>query len=119
MFAWDRLPEIATANGLVRPILDTATRTLDRLEAHVSTVEAGRASHAAHRHADEELVFVQHGTLEVTIGDTTHTAQAGSLVFFASGELHGMRNIGEGPATYLVVRWTSPGCAGPRPGEPA
>jgi quercetin dioxygenase-like cupin family protein len=119
VFAWDGLHAIATANGLVRPILDTATRTLDRLEAHVSTVEAGRASHAAHRHADEELVFVQQGTLEITIGDTTHTAQAGSLVFFASGDLHGMRNIGDGPATYLVVRWTSPGCAGPRPGEPA
>jgi XRE family transcriptional regulator, regulator of sulfur utilization len=33
----------------------------------------------------------------------------GSIIFNASNELHGIRNVGTGPATYHVVNWTSPG----------
>jgi hypothetical protein len=30
-------------------------------------------------------------------------------VFQASNQLHGIRNIGNGPATYHVIQWQSPG----------
>jgi hypothetical protein len=30
--------------------------------------------------------------------------------------LHGIRNAGDGPASYFVLRWTSPGKEGPKPG---
>jgi quercetin dioxygenase-like cupin family protein len=114
--AWDSLPVEKTANGERRAIFDSATATVDRLESHVTTLKAGLASHAAHRHPDEELVFVRDGVIEATINGVAQKAPAGSVIFFASNDLHGMRNAGEGQASYFVLRWTSPGKEGPKPG---
>lgn len=114
--AWDSLPVEKTQSGERRAIFDSATATVDRLETHVTTLNAGAAPHAAHRHPDEELVFVREGVIEATINGVTHKAAAGSVVFFASNDLHGMRNIGAGQASYFVLRWTSPGKEGPKPG---
>jgi quercetin dioxygenase-like cupin family protein len=33
----------------------------------------------------------------------------GSVIFNASNQLHGLRNLGTGLATYHVINWTSPG----------
>ena|ERR1041384_1694708 len=116
VFAWDSLPVEKTASGERRAVFDSVTATTDRLETHVTTVNAGTASHAAHRHPDEELVYVREGVIEATINGVTHRAPAGSVIFFASNDLHGMRNAGDGPASYFVLRWTSPGLEGPKPG---
>lgn len=116
VFAWDALPVEKTASGERRAVFDSVTATTDRLETHVTTVNAGSASHAAHRHPDEELVYVREGVIEATINGVAHRAPAGSVIFFASNDLHGMRNAGDGPASYFVLRWTSPGLEGPKPG---
>ena len=114
--AWESLPVEKTTSGERRAVFDAATATLDRLETHVTTVSVGSASHAAHRHPDEELVYVREGVVEATINGVAHKAPAGSVIFFASNDLHGMRNIGAGAASYFVLRWTSPGKEGPKPG---
>ena len=116
VYAWDSLPVEKTASGERRAIFDSATATVDRLETHVTTIDAGKASHAAHKHPDEELIFVREGVIEATINGVAHKAPAGSVIFYASNDLHGMRNAGEGPASYFVLRWTSPGKEGPKPG---
>jgi quercetin dioxygenase-like cupin family protein len=116
VFAWESLPVEQTASGERRAVFDGATATVDRLETHVTTVNAGTASHAAHRHPDEELVYVREGVIEATINGVTQRAPAGSVIFFASNDLHGMRNAGDTRASYFVLRWTSPGREGPRPG---
>lgn len=116
VFAWDQLPVEKTASGERRAVFDGATATVDRLETHVTTVNPGSASHAAHRHPDEELVYVREGVIEATIDGRTQRAPAGSVIFFASNDLHGMRNAGDVPASYFVLRWTSPGHEGPKPG---
>jgi quercetin dioxygenase-like cupin family protein len=116
VFAWQSLPVEKTASGERRAVFDAMTATVDRLETHVTTLNAGAAPHAAHRHPDEELVFVREGVVEATINGVTHKAPAGSVIFFASKDLHGMRNAGEGQASYFVLRWTSPGKEGPKPG---
>jgi quercetin dioxygenase-like cupin family protein len=79
-------------------------------------VNTGSASHAAHRHPDEELVFVREGIVEATINGVSRKAPAGSVIFFASNDLHGMRNAGDTQTSYFVLRWTSPGKDGPKPG---
>ena len=116
VFSWEALPVEKTANGERRAIFDAATATVDRLESHITTIDAGKASHAAHRHPDEELIFVREGVVEATINGVAHKAPAGSVIFYASNDLHGMRNAGEGQASYFVLRWTSPGKEGPKPG---
>ena len=114
--AWESLTVEKTASGERRAVFDAATATVDRLETHVKTLAAGNAPHAAHRHPDEELVFVREGVVEATINGVSSLAPAGSVIFFASNDLHGMRNAGTSQASYFVLRWTSPGKEGPKPG---
>ena len=116
VFTWDSLPVEKTASGERRAVFDGVTATTDRLETHVTTIDVGKASHAAHRNPDEELVYVREGVIAATINGVTQSAPAGSVIFFAANDLHGMRNAGDTPASYFVLRWTSPGHEGPRPG---
>lgn len=117
VFDWEKLVVKPTSKGARREVFDSATATLDRLECHVTTINAGESPHDPHRHPDEELVIIKEGTLEVTINGQSQKAGPGLLLFYASNDLHGMRNVGETPATYFVLRWTSPGKEGPRPAK--
>ena len=112
VFEWAALEAKATPVGERREIFDAPTATLERLRCHATTVRVGEASHPAHRHPEEELIFVKEGTLEVTIEGKTEKAGSGTVIFYASNELHGMRNGGEVPATYYVLRWHSTKTAG-------
>jgi XRE family transcriptional regulator, regulator of sulfur utilization len=116
VYAWDSFPVEQTASGQRRAVFDSYTATVDRLETHVTTLNPGQAPHAAHKHPDEELIYVREGVVEATINGVTKLAPAGSVIFYASNDLHGMRNAGEVPASYFVLRWTSPGKEGPKPG---
>ena len=83
--------------------------TLDELECHVTTLKPGATSHAPHKHPNEELVIVKEGTVEALVNGETKRAGAGSVIFNASNQLHAIRNVGDGPATYHVINWSSPG----------
>lgn len=105
VFDWNKLTVTKTANGGERrAIVDAATATMPRFESHVTTLAAGGAAHAPHRHPDEEVVIVKEGTIEVNINGKLETAGAGSLFFFGSNDVHGMKNTGSTPASYFVIR---------------
>ena len=104
VFDWSKLEAKPTKVGARRDVFDAATATLGALECHVTTVNPGEAPHAAHRHSDEELILVKEGTLEVTINGVARPAGPGAVVFFASNDVHGLRNAGGTPATYYVLR---------------
>jgi quercetin dioxygenase-like cupin family protein len=87
----------------MRSILDTATSTLRRLEVHFTTLVPGASPHAAHRHAHEELILVERGTLEVMQEGVVRRAGPGSLILEAANELHGLRNAGADTAFYWVI----------------
>jgi quercetin dioxygenase-like cupin family protein len=53
------------------------------------------------------MILIKEGTLEVTINGETQRASAGSIFFYASNDLHGMRNVGLTPATYYVFRFVT------------
>ena len=89
----------------MRSLVDTLTKTLAKLEMHETTLAPGASPHAAHRHSHEELILVKTGTIEVLQGTTVKTATPGSVVFMASNEWHGFRNVGQGTASYVVVRF--------------
>lgn len=107
VFEWRQAEVKKTATGERRAFFDGSTVTLDQLECHATTVKVGEASHPPHQHPDEELVIVKEGTLEVTINGKVTQAGPGSLIFYSSNDVHGMRNVGDTPATYHVLRWTS------------
>lgn len=107
IFDWTQLPVVATPVGVRRAIFDATTRTMRNLECHATTLNPGETAHPPHRHPDEELVIVKDGTLDVTIEGSTTPAPTGSVVFFRSQDLHGMRNPGPASATYHVIRFAT------------
>lgn len=108
VFDWTKLAVAATAAGERRAIVNAPTATYDNFSCHATTLRAGEVAHAPHRHPDEEIVIVKEGTIEVTIEERRERAGAGSVVFFASNDFHGMRNVGDTTATYYVLRIITP-----------
>jgi len=109
VFEWEKIPVKETQTGASRDFFKAPTATLDQLECHVTTVKPGQASHAAHSHPEEELIIVKEGTIESTQNGETKRVGPGSIIFEASNQLHGLRNVGTTPASYYVVKWFSPG----------
>ena len=105
---WDQLPVKRTPTATRRDILQGSTATLDRLAVHATTVPARAAAHGAHRHPDDEIVLVLEGTMEATLDGRGAGGGPGSLFLFTSDDLHGLRNAGDTPATYLIIRMVTP-----------
>jgi quercetin dioxygenase-like cupin family protein len=108
VFEWDRLEAKPTKTGAVRSVFKEPTTRLDELEMHITTLNPGESPHAPHQHVDEELLIVKEGTLETSQNGVARRAGPGATIFQASNEMHGLRNVGQTPATYYVIRWTVP-----------
>lgn len=104
VFDWSKLAVQTTPTGERRELFNAPTATFANCRCHVTTLRPGIAAHAPHRHPDEEIIVVKEGTIEVTINGAAQTAGAGSVFFFASNDLHGMRNVGDTVASYHVFR---------------
>lgn len=109
LFDWETVPAKGTDVGALRQFFRTPTTTLDELALHVTTLKPGLSSHPPHQHPNEELVIVKEGTVEALVNGEWKRAGAGSVIFNASNEVHAIRNVGNGPATYHVINWYSPG----------
>jgi len=109
VFEWREMKAEPTQAGEVRRVFRTPTATLDELECHVTTLKAGVASHAPHTHANEEVLIVREGNVEVFYRDAWHPAGPGAVIFLTGTDPHGIRNAGATAATYHVLAWQSPG----------
>jgi XRE family transcriptional regulator, regulator of sulfur utilization len=109
VFDWNSWPVRNTDVGQSRQVVRQPTLTLDELEMHVTTLNAGDNSHDPHRHVNEELVIIREGELETLSRGVWKKAGPGDVIFNASDQLHGVRNIGKVPVTYHVINWRSPG----------
>lgn len=106
VFNWADLKVTPTKQGARRAVFDAPTPTLAEFECHITTLNPGESPHPPHHHADEELMIIKAGTLEALQGDKTNIVTAGGIIFEASNELHGLRNIGPDAATYFVLRFS-------------
>jgi quercetin dioxygenase-like cupin family protein len=102
---WDSLNVRTTPVGQSRAVFDNPTPTLEKFEVHVTTLRPGMMSHAEHHHPWEEVILIKEGAMEVSINGQKHRAGPGSLVFFASHDVHNLTNIGDTPATYYVINF--------------
>ncbi len=104
-FVWNELVARPTAVGVRRDVVNQSTPTLARFQSHITTLNPGVLSHPPHQHPLEEMILVKEGTLEVTINGEVRTASAGSVLFYAANDFHSVRNIGDKPATYIVLNF--------------
>lgn len=113
VFDWNAIEAKPTKTDARRDFYDAPTATLDRFECHVTTINPGEAPHDPHRHPEEELIIVKEGTIEAMQNGVTKRVGPGSMIFQASNDFHGLRNVGQTPATYHVIKWYTP--ATPKP----
>jgi quercetin dioxygenase-like cupin family protein len=111
---WEEL-QARPVNGKSRSIVRSPTATLDELESHVTVLPAGEASHAPHRHPQEEIIIVREGTVEFFQNGATKRVGPGGIAFMASMDEHNAKNVGDTPATYFVINWKTPKSVAPKP----
>ncbi|NIP17073.1 MAG: cupin domain-containing protein [Xanthomonadales bacterium] len=113
VYAWDALEVERQGARERRSVFKGSTAGFEYFEVHASTVPPGAAAHAAHTHDDrEELIIVREGAVEQTINGASRVLSPGSVVLLLPGDLHGIRNAGDDPATYYVIRWRTRGFDG-------
>jgi XRE family transcriptional regulator, regulator of sulfur utilization len=109
VFDWNSIEAKPTQVGARRQFFQAPTATLDELQCHVTTLNPGESPHPPHQHPDEELIIIKEGSVEALVNGETRRVGAGSVIFQAPNQMHGLRNAGTTAATYYVIRWSSPG----------
>lgn len=105
VFDWNRVQAKPTETGSVRSFFKVRTPTLEQLEVHVTTLNPGKSPHPPHRHPNEEMLIIRQGTVEALINGDWKRVGPGSVIFFASNQLHGLRNVGTEAAVYHVINF--------------
>jgi quercetin dioxygenase-like cupin family protein len=72
-------------------------------EMHETILGAGTRTHAPHKHEHEEIIVVFAGTVETYLEGRTEIAETGSVIYFASNQMHSARNAGTVPCRYYVI----------------
>jgi quercetin dioxygenase-like cupin family protein len=103
VYKYEDLPVKENGQNKGRAVLNALTHGGFPVELHLTELGPGQAPHAPHKHAHEEIVMLQRGTLEVTIEGKTTVLTPGSVASVASNELHGWKNPGTDRAQYFVI----------------
>jgi quercetin dioxygenase-like cupin family protein len=93
----------ANGSGEVRSIVKGTTPTGEQVEVHETALRPGGSPHPPHRHKHSEFWLIREGTVEITINGKPYQLGPGSAAFAASNDEHGIKNVGDIPASYFVV----------------
>ncbi len=94
----------ASAPIHMRRLFEGPTSFLGKLHAHMTTLQPG-AGYAPHVDAYDVAILTLAGTVETL----SERVEANSVIYYAAGEPHGMRNVGNSVARYLVFEFHAPG----------
>ena len=105
VFSFDETTAKTASNGSVgRSVFNGTLATGEAVGVHETMQPAGTAPNPAHRIQHSEVIVVEEGTLEFEHDGKTDRAAAGSIIYVALGTLHTIKNVGNGPARYVVIQ---------------
>ena len=103
VIAWDEARKRVHERGYSLPFVGEQTGA-EVLRLHLSSINPGEAAHEPHEHGGEEIMFLISGSGIATLGEEEQPVEAMAALFAPAGARHGLRNNGESPLTYLVIR---------------
>ena len=101
------LPTTPTPTGSRVVCVNSPTLTFLALESHISTLNPGQHTAADIIDANDEIVVIKSGQVEVTVNGIASRMNEGSLMYWAPNDKRTLRNIGSTPTSYQVIRVTS------------
>lgn len=108
VYHWNDLAVKKEAQRESRKIAEGTTAEFSYFEIHATTQYKGAVPRPAHAQDSlEELIIIKEGTLKCTIGNTTATFGAGSVLLIPPHEMQTFENTGNGPVTYYVFMFRS------------
>jgi len=110
-------PSTPTPTGSRVVCVNSPTLTFLGLESHITTLTPGQQTAPDMIDANDELVVLKSGQVEVTVNGVASRMNAGSLMYWAPNDKRSLRNTGTTPAAYQVIRVTS--AKSPKPPQPA
>ena len=100
---WEQMPAKTLPNGAVtRAVLDGVLPTGEYVSLREITLPAGQMF-AAHKHIDSGFLMITAGTLELNTNGKLEQAGPGGVIMTGSNVMHGIKNVGDGPANYFVM----------------
>lgn len=105
VFSYDQTPSKTAPSGAVgRSFFVGTLATGEAVAAHETLQPAGMIPNPVHRIQHSEFIVVREGTLEFHHDGKVERAGPGSIIYVAYGTLHSVKNIGKGPAEYVVIQ---------------
>jgi quercetin dioxygenase-like cupin family protein len=104
VFDCEHLPAKPTATGSRISILDSPSITFQRVESHITTLNAGQSTQLAMIDAGDELFIVKSGKLEATVNGITTRLNEGSFFYCAPNDKRTFKALGNAPASYQVIK---------------
>ena len=70
----------------------------------MTEVSANSANHPPHVHPEDEIIFVFEGKAEFSLSGETKVVGANSSLYCPPGMPHGIRNVGDEPIRYAIIK---------------
>jgi mannose-6-phosphate isomerase-like protein (cupin superfamily) len=102
-YRFDDLPAHKSGPGTMRQVLRGTTHTGCPIDLHETELPAGASPHPPHHHVWEEMMMIRDGLVEITIEGQSTRLGPGGVAYVASNQVHGLHNVGSGPARYFVL----------------
>ena len=105
VFNYDDMKARTAPNGSEgRVVFNGTLATGEAVGAHETMQPAGTVPPALHKIQHSELIVVEQGTLEFDHDGKAERAGPGSIIYVAFGTVHAVKNVGDGPAKYVVIQ---------------
>lgn len=105
VFSYEEMKARVASNGTEsRVVFNGTLATGEAVGAHVSMQPAGTAPPPLHKIQHSELIVLEEGTVEFHHDGKVERAGPGSVLYVAYGTNHFVKNVGKGPAKYVVIQ---------------
>jgi mannose-6-phosphate isomerase-like protein (cupin superfamily) len=100
--------------GELRAYYEGETYGLKDVLTGTVTLKPGQEPHPPHQHAEEEFLMIVEGSGQWHLNGKDVPAAKGDTIYTEPWVIHGIKNTGTTPLTFVVFKWNTKGMAVPK-----